>query len=156
MAVIKMQRKRPFKQVYPVRGVLCLSLLGKKERFTMRKMRVSLITIALVLILKGMSVAQEIVPWDQADKYYGKNVTVEGTIVSTAIGRKGKECFLNFSSDLGKGLTAVIFLGDYSNFPANPEEFYKDHEVRITGVVQEYGGKPEIILNDPSQVQILK
>ena len=104
----------------------------------------------------GICFAQEIIPWDQADKYYGQNVTIEGTIVNTAIGKHGKECFLNFNSDWHQGLTAIIFSGDFSKFPPKPEEFYNGKKVQVTGLVQEYNGKPEIILYDPSQIKILE
>ena len=122
----------------------------------MRRINVSLIMIGFLLTTGSMCLAQEIIPWDQADKYYGKNVTVEGTIVNTAIGKHGKECFLNFNSDWQQGLTAIIFHGDRSKFPPAPEEFYNGKEVQITGVVQELQGKPGIILNDPSQIKIVE
>ena len=122
----------------------------------MRKMRVPLIIIALIFILKGMSLAQKIVPWDQADKYYGQKVTVEGTIQSTAFSRTGKVCFLNFGYGSQSGLTVVIFSDVRSKFPINPADFYDGKKVWVTGVVQEGEDNPQIILNDPSQIEIIK
>jgi DNA/RNA endonuclease YhcR with UshA esterase domain len=126
----------------------------KKRGVFMRRINVSLIMIYFLLTTGSICLAQEIIPWDQADKYYGKNVTVEGTIVSTSLGRKGKECFLNFNSDWQQGLTAIIYRNP--EFPSKPEEFYNGKEVQITGVVQKLYGKPGIMVNDPSQIQIIQ
>lgn len=52
--------------------------------------------------------------------------------------------------------TAVIFASAFSLFPANPEKFYYGKKVRVSGFINKYKGKPEIILDDPSQIQILK
>lgn len=92
------------------------------------------------------------VRWDEADKYYGQTVTITGKIVSTH--NSGKTCFLNFHQNWKKYFTAVIFASDFSKFPPNPENYYLNKEVKITGFVKEYQGKPEIILKDPGQIVI--
>ena len=50
---------------------------------------------------------------------------------------------------------AVIFASDFSKFPQNPESHYGGKRVRITGRIQEYQGKPEIILRSPGQIKML-
>jgi predicted nucleic acid-binding Zn ribbon protein len=94
-----------------------------------------------------------IIDWRYADQYYGKYVIVEGTIVDTY--NSGKACFLNFHPDWERYFTAVIFDSDFHKFPSNPEMYYKGKKVRVRGVIQEYEGKPEIILEDPSQIEII-
>jgi len=120
----------------------------------MGRIKVSVIIGALLLVIGGICLAQQIVPWDKADKYYGQNVTVEGTIVATY--NSGKACFLNFHPNWKRYFTAVIFRSDFYKFPPNPEEYYRGKKVHVTGMVREYNGKPEIILNDPSQIEIIK
>ena len=46
----------------------------------------------LILIL-GIANANTIIRWDEAQKYYGQTVTVEGKIVATY--NSGRACFLN-------------------------------------------------------------
>jgi ribosomal protein L40E len=94
-----------------------------------------------------------IIDWRYADQYYGQYVIVEGTIVDTY--NSGKACFLNFHPDWERYFTAVIFASDFHKFPNNPEVYYKGKKVRVRGVIQEYEGKPEIILEDPSQIEII-
>lgn len=98
-------------------------------------------------------VAQTIL-WQDADKHYGEYVTVKGQIVRTH--NSGKVCFLNFHPDYKRHLTLVIFASAFGSFPANPEKYYKDKEVVVTGNIKEYNGQPEIILNTPDQIKVVK
>ena len=96
----------------------------------------------------------QVIPWQDAAKYYGKWTTVEGTIIATH--NSGKACFLNFHPDYQRYFGVVIFASAFSRFPANPESYYHGKKVRVSGYIKEYEGKPEIILDDPSQIEILK
>ena len=67
----------------------------------------------------------------------------------------GKVCFLNFSQNWKTDFTAVIFASDFPKFPPNPEIYYKGKRVRVTGRVQEYQGKAEIILRAARQIVLV-
>ena len=95
----------------------------------------------------------EIISWRDADKYYGQNKIVEGTVV--VANNTGKVCFLNFDRDWKRYFTAVIFAGDFDKFPAHPEKYYLKRKVRVRGLIKEYKGKPEIILKSSSQIEIV-
>jgi micrococcal nuclease len=103
----------------------------------------------------GLWKSQNLKPisWRDATKHYGEYATVEGTVAAAR--NTGKACFLNFHPDYKRHFTAVIFASDFSHFPKNPETFYKGKTVRVTGVIKEYKGKPEIVLEDPSQIEIV-
>lgn len=94
-----------------------------------------------------------VISWRDAADHYGETCTVEGEIVATH--NSGKACFLNFHPNWSKYFTAVIFASAFDQFPPNPEEHYRGKEVRVTGRIKEYKGKPEIILNSPSQIEIV-
>ncbi|MEO0205625.1 MAG: thermonuclease family protein [candidate division WOR-3 bacterium] len=96
----------------------------------------------------------EVISYRDAEKYYGKIKTVEGVIV--VANNTGKVCFLNFHKDWKRYFTAVIFASDFDRFPKNPEDYYLNRKVRITGLIKEYKGKPEIIVKSPTQIQIVK
>jgi len=93
------------------------------------------------------------VKWDDAKDYYGKCVTIYGKIVKSH--NSGKACFLNFHNNYKLYFTAVIFANKFDLFPSSPELFYLNKNVEIRGVVREYKGKPEIILNSPEQIKII-
>lgn len=96
----------------------------------------------------------QVIGWQDANKHYGEYAKVEGTIAVTH--NSGKACFLNFHPDYTRHFTAVIFASAFPRFPARPENYYYGKRVRVTGYIKEYKGKPEIILDDPSQIEILK
>jgi len=101
--------------------------------------------VATVLLIGSVIAAgQDIIPWQDAATYYGQIKIVEGTIVETK--NTGKACFLNFSPNWRTDFTAVIFASDFGKFPPNPEAYYRGKKVRVTGSIQEYRGKPEIVL----------
>ncbi|MCX7995597.1 MAG: thermonuclease family protein [candidate division WOR-3 bacterium] len=100
------------------------------------------------------TIAQEVISYLDANKYIGKVKTVEGTVVLT--NNTGKVCFLNFHKDWKRHFTAVIFASDFDKFPKNPEDYYLNRKIRVTGLIKEYKGKPEIIVKSPSQIEIIK
>ena len=91
-----------------------------------------------------------------AVNYYGKKKTVEGRIVDGFISKTGT-VFLNFERSYPNHcFTAVIFASSLAKFPKDPDSYYSGKVVQVTGKIKEYNGKPEIILNDPSQIEIIR
>lgn len=93
------------------------------------------------------------ISWEDADNHYGEYCCVKGKIISTY--NSGKACFLNFHKNWKRYFTAVIFASDYRKFPANPENYYQSKTVRVTGIIKKYQGKPEIIVKNPGQIEII-
>jgi micrococcal nuclease len=92
----------------------------------------------------------------QAGNYYGKEVIVEGKVVD-AYRSKKNNVFLNFEKPYpNQCFSAVIFSSDLYKFGDNPEKYYNQKIVRIRGKIQEYQGKPEIILKEPWQIEVGK
>ena len=96
----------------------------------------------------------KIISWQDATKHYGETRTVEGKVVATH--NSGKACFLNFHSDWRRSFSAVIFASRFDAFPPEPEEHYRGKTVRVTGLIQEYQGKPEIVLESPDQIEVIR
>jgi len=94
-----------------------------------------------------------LIPWQDAESYVGQEVTVEGEIVHTH--DSGKVTFLNFDKDYHNTLTIVIFSSLYDAFPQKPARYFDGHRVRVTGRVKMYEGAPEIVIEDPDQIEII-
>jgi micrococcal nuclease len=91
----------------------------------------------------------------QAEKYLGKEIIIEGKIVDAYRHLKSNTVFLNFENPYpNQCFTGVIFSSDLYKFIENPEDYYLNKEVRITGKIKEYRGRPEIILESPGQIEI--
>lgn len=92
----------------------------------------------------------------QAKNYYKEEMLVEGKIVNT-YRSKTNTVFLNFEKPYpNQCFTGVIFSSDQKKFIASPETYYLNKTVRIRGEIKEYKGKPQIILKDPSQIEVGK
>jgi len=98
--------------------------------------------------------APAVVSWQDAARYYGQIIIVEGTVVGTY--NSGKVVFLNFDEDYKSTFTVVIFPDDWPKFPEPPEELFLDKKVRVKGLVKEYQGAPEIIVEEPEQIEVVE
>ncbi|UCG41709.1 MAG: thermonuclease family protein [candidate division WOR-3 bacterium] len=96
----------------------------------------------------------KVVSWADADKHYGRLVRVVGTVVATY--RSDKVFIMNFHQDYRRYFKVAVFARDLHKFPARPEDFYKKRIVRVTGTVREYEGAPEMVVNDPGQIEVLE
>jgi len=89
-----------------------------------------------------------------AGNYINKEVIVEGKIAD-AYRSKTNTVFLNLEKPYPDHcFSAVIFSSSLYKFPENPEDYYNGKTVRIKGKIKEYEGKPEIILEDVSQIEV--
>ncbi len=92
----------------------------------------------------------------KAEDYYGKETIIEGKVVD-GYRSKTNTVFLNFEKAYpNQCFTGVIFSSDQYKFVTSPEKYYENKMVRIRGKVKEYQGRPEIILKDPSQIEVGK
>ncbi|XOB42384.1 MAG: thermonuclease family protein [Candidatus Nealsonbacteria bacterium] len=92
----------------------------------------------------------------QAGNYLGKEIIIEGKIVDT-YRSKTNTVFLNFEKSYpNQCFVSVIFSSDQYKFVQSPEDYYSQKTVRIKGEIKEYEGRPEIILKNPSQIEIGK
>lgn len=99
--------------------------------------------------------SNEVISYLDADDYIGQTKTVEGTIVNTFKYTKGNVIFLNFHDPYEGYFTAIVWSSDWSKFPTSPEIYYKYKKVRVTGEIIEYKGSSEIVVDNPSQIEIV-
>jgi hypothetical protein len=101
---------------------------------------------------KQSSTLATITPLEAAD-YNGKEVRVSGFVAD--VYKTEKVAYLNFIEKYPKNLfSAVIFSSRFSSF-TNIDK-YEKHTVEVTGRVSMYKGKPQVILDNESQIKIVK
>ena len=118
----------------------------------MRVRKLLSVSILLSLATSRISAAQDrVVPDSAAARFVGQTVTVEGTVASVGSSRRSATTFLNLGAAYpNQTFTAVIFRSAASRFP-NPQQ-WEGKRVRVTGKVRLYREKPEIVLEEPSQI----
>jgi len=117
----------------------------------MKKLLLSL----MIVCASAISVsAQQLTP-DEAAKHIGETVTVCGKIYGGKYFDNGnKMTLLNMGAAFPKSpLTIVINADDRKNFKNAPEDFYTNKTVCIKGVIKEYKGKPQIIIQSEEDLK---
>lgn len=92
----------------------------------------------------------------EAKNHVGEKATVCGKVVSAQFAKdsKGQPTFLNLDQPYPNHIfTIVVWGSDRVKFGAI-EEKYRVKDVCVTGKIITYQGKPEIALDDPSQIQL--
>ncbi|MEI7474336.1 MAG: hypothetical protein WCK67_06110 [bacterium] len=83
---------------------------------------------------------------------------ITGKIVSTDFDSKSKVVFLNFGNNYNTSLSALIYqdaLHDFENAGIfDPAAFFKRKDVVLEGIIRISNGKPEIIIDSPTQIKI--
>jgi len=94
----------------------------------------------------------------QAKDHIGETATVCGSVASARYAEKtkGSPTFINLDKPYPQHVfTVVIWGSDRAKF-GQPEENWKDKKICVTGKIQEFQSKPEIVVKDPSQVVVEK
>jgi DNA/RNA endonuclease YhcR with UshA esterase domain len=125
-------------------------------------MRLSaLVSLALVLspCLADDAVLKPVTP-PEAAKLVDKKVTVEMAVKSTGKGRG--VFFLNSEVDHRSAVNFTAFINEAGaeKFREakvdDPAAHFKGKTVRVTGTVKLYRDKPEIVVEDPKQVEVVE
>jgi len=113
--------------------------------------------------LEYIKVAIGVISWEEASGYIGQQRVVEGTVVSAyyAADTKSKLTFLDFHKSYENHFKCLIWGRDrdkfLTEFPPNPETYFLNKRVQVTGLIEEYpkrSGIPEMVLKDPSQIKL--
>ena len=98
----------------------------------------------------------DIVPWDQAARYVGHIITVQGRVVDVGQTRDGKVHFLNFTKDWRGKFYMVVFDDLAQSLNPSGEELFKDKCVNVKGKVETFRGQPQIKITSMEQVEFVQ
>ncbi len=111
--------------------------------------------LIVVIFCAGLTTSWAITP-EEAQQHIGENQTVCGTVASAhyAARSKGQPTFLNLDKPYPNQIFTIMIWGNQrSSFNAAPEKYYSGKRICVNGTIKSYRGKPEIIVNDPSQIK---
>jgi hypothetical protein len=116
------------------------------------------ISVLCLILFRPLLFAQEqsIRP-ENAGRCIGQMKTVCGKVASTHFSAKTKEqpTLLNLDKPYpNQVFTVMIWGSDKGKFKEPSETLYSGKEICVTGPIKNFREKPEIIVNDPSQIRL--
>jgi hypothetical protein len=97
--------------------------------------------------------AGTVVPWNEANQYMGKLITVEGTVVATR--NTGSVCFLNFDKNWRDKFYVIVEPSVMNAWPKPPQEHFLNQKIRVTGKVSIYQDRPQMRITQADQITIV-
>jgi DNA/RNA endonuclease YhcR with UshA esterase domain len=117
----------------------------------------SLWTLLPVLFALATTAVGRVTPtisYAEAASHVGEVVVVEGVISDVGFSARSQTTFLNMGGRYpNHAFTAVIFRSARPLFP--DARSWEGRRLRIRGLVKLYRGKPEIVLEVPSQISLV-
>ena len=90
--------------------------------------------------------------YTDAAQHIGQYATIEGTPVNVYTSKKGT-VFFDYCTEYDScPFSAVIFSSDVSKFRSLSA--YQGKTIRVTGVISSYQGRAEMVIKDPSHIEI--
>jgi PKD repeat protein len=115
--------------------------------------------------IEYIKVATGVIGWEEAGSYIGQRLTVEGVVVNGyyAADTSRRITFLDFHKPYDDYFKCIIWGSDrekfLNEFPPDPETYFLNKTVRVTGIIEEYprgSGIPEMVLEEPSQIELIE
>jgi hypothetical protein len=98
------------------------------------------------------------VSWQRARSLVGQRATVRGRVVDSYFARSssGQPTFLNMGNAYPNPsrFTVLIWRENRGSFGGSPETRFRGRTLCVTGLVQMYGGAPEIIARARTQIRV--
>lgn len=94
----------------------------------------------------------------EAKNHVGERATVCGNVVSThyAARTKGSPTFMNLDEPYPRQIFTILIWGSDRPKFGDPEAKYGNKRVCVTGLIKDYRGVPEVVAEQPSQIEIQK
>ena len=130
------------------------------SRACIREMKFVGFILACLVLFPGLVKGESEIPAfdvkqiDDIRAVVGKQIKVSGLIERTGKSKGTGMNFLNFS---GGELTVVVFGRSLKNFPkGEPADIFKGKPVEVTGKLEFYKEKLQIVLEQPSEITLLE
>jgi DNA/RNA endonuclease YhcR with UshA esterase domain len=112
--------------------------------------------LVAALFFATFSFCQAKVSIDSVSSHIGDSVTVCSKVFRARFLEQStrQPTFLNLGADYPNNLlTVVIFGEDRPKFKGFPEVLFADKNICVTGRLQDYKGRPEIVVFSPEQIK---
>lgn len=95
------------------------------------------------------------VPAYNAEDYIGEVVTIYGKVFDSYYAYENDELYLYFGDSYPYQDFSIVIPGQEARkFTRNPEQYFNEQHVSVTGYVTRYGDKPEILVRQANQIDL--
>jgi len=112
-----------------------------------------LVAVVGPLLVVGVALATPLVSWEDSGDHGGRLVTVEGYVAEAET--RDRTCILRFDADDEAALTVLLLVPLVTSLPPLPHRLYEGRRIRATGRIQRFGGRLEMVLQSPDQIEVL-
>jgi micrococcal nuclease len=114
----------------------------------------------LIISITSMNTnAQKLISLNEVKDNIGDSVKLKGQVYAVKYLQqvKGSPTFLDVGGAYpNEALTLVIWNNTRNKFKDPPEELFNNKTVSITGRILLYRGRPEIVISEPGQIEIVE
>lgn len=118
-----------------------------------------LLYLLITFFISSTTFSQTNINLKDASKHIGDSVKICGKVFSARFFENAKDSptLLNLGAAYPDQLLTVVIRGDLrKEFETAPEIFFNDKEICVTGKIELYKDKPEIIVKGKGQIVIIK
>lgn len=118
--------------------------------------RISMGALLIAFFCITPLIAQKRLTASEAKAHIGESTTVCGNVVSThySARSKGNPTFLNLDEAYPNQIFTILIWGSDRPKFGDPEAKYSHKKVCVTGLIKDYRGLPEVIVEQPGQIVI--
>ena len=118
-----------------------------------------LVFILLLLVITGIGYSQQTIKLEDVSKHVGDSVKVCGKVygIKWLEQAKGSPTLLNIGAAYPNQLLTVVIWGDVrKKLEKTPEELFADKEVCVTGRIELYKEKEQVMIRSFEQIALEK
>lgn len=114
--------------------------------------------IILFLFITPGLFAQEIISTDEFKDYIGQEITVKGTIdqVVSLKDVRGKPTYFNMGGKYPDNKFTLLLWESNKHKFTKGAQFYEGKTIKVIGLIETYRGKPQIVIREPEQIEVLE
>lgn len=119
-------------------------------------MKSFIVSLLFVVACTGCK-SQTVIAIDSVSTHIGDSATVCSKVFSTRFVATAENTptFLNLGAGYpNQKLTLVIWADVRKRFVNAPEEYLQDKSICVTGKLELYKGRPQMVIKDPSQIKL--
>ena len=116
------------------------------------------IFIFFLLVTPSLFAQDTVISVNEVRDYIGQEVTVQGKVeqVVHLTSVRGKPTYFNMGGKYPKQkLTLLLWDSDEHKF-IKGAQFYEGKTIKVIGLIETYRGKPQIVISDPGQIEVLE